>query len=238
MTENMDYQKPKFISTGSIEMDRKLGGGIPHGTLMLVEGSEASGKSTLVQQLLWSGLNTEERAALYITEQTVQSLLRQMNSLGLDVRDYFLMDRLQIYPISVAPDSLCPETLFQRLSDHIEGQKAPRIVAIDSLTTFVSHAGGTQIQDFFARCKHLCDGGKVIICTAHSHAFDENVLTRVRSLCDAFIRLDVHRSGSMLLKTMEVAKIRGADTKTGNILGFDVEPGRGIRIIPISRARA
>jgi flagellar protein FlaH len=37
---------------------------------------------------------------------------------------------------------------------------------------------------------------------------------------------------------MEVAKIRGADMKTGNILGFEIEPNRGLRIIPISVARA
>ena len=45
-------------------------------------------------------------------------------------------------------------------------------------------------------------------------------------------------SGTNLVKTMEVAKIRGADMRTGNILGFEVEPGMGIRIVPVSRAKA
>ena len=34
------------------------------------------------------------------------------------------------------------------------------------------------------------------------------------------------------------AKIRGADSSTGNISGFEVDPGLGIRIVPISIARA
>jgi len=42
----------------------------------------------------------------------------------------------------------------------------------------------------------------------------------------------------MLQKTIEVAKIRGADNPTGNISGFEVDPGLGIRIVPISKARA
>ena len=46
------------VSTGSAEIDRRLGGGIPHRTLMLVEGQPAAGKSTLSQQLLW-GLSPE-----------------------------------------------------------------------------------------------------------------------------------------------------------------------------------
>jgi len=77
-----------------------------------------------------------------------------------------------------------------------------------------------------------------VICTVHDHAFDEDSLTRVRSVCDAYLRLQVRTSGSQLLKTIEVAKIRGADMATGNIIGFQVEPGLGIKIVPISRARA
>lgn len=229
---------PTYISTGSVEMDRKLGGGIPHGTLLLVEGAESSGKSTLVQQLTWSALNSGEKASLYITEQTIQSLLRQMNSLGINITDHFLMDRVQIYPVSVTLDSIEPDLLFNELFEHLASETLSRIVVVDSLTTFVSHGGGKQIQDFFSRCKALCDNGRVVICTAHTTAFDEDVLTRVRSICDAFIRLNVQNVGSKLSKTMEVAKIRGADMKTGNILGFEVEPGRGIRVIPLSKARA
>jgi flagellar protein FlaH len=36
---------------------------------------------------------------------------------------------------------------------------------------------------------------------------------------------------------MEVSKIRGAKITTGNIVSFEVQPGYGIRIIPISQAR-
>ena len=46
----------RSISTGSMEIDRRIGGGIPYGTLMLVEGEAAGGKSTLAQQLSWGAL--------------------------------------------------------------------------------------------------------------------------------------------------------------------------------------
>jgi flagellar protein FlaH len=117
-------------------------------------------------------------------------------------------------------------------------QKNFRATIIDSLTTFVSRTGGDQIQDFFIRCKSLCDKGQVVVCTVHDSAFDNDILTRVRSVCDAYLQLRVKNAGSRLLKTIEVAKIRGADNNTGNISAFEVEPGLGIRIIPISTARA
>ena len=95
-----------------------------------------------------------------------------------------------------------------------------------------------MIQEFFTACKTLCEEGKVIICTVHANAFAEGALTRVRSICDAHIRLQVTKAGSKLFKTIEVAKIRGAEMNTGTISGFEVEPGLGLRIIPISQARA
>ena len=233
-----DQPLTDVISAGAEDVDRALGGGIPYRTLMLIEGQSASGKSTLAQQLVFGALEAGERCAIYTTEQTIQSCLRQMNSLALDVRDYFLMDLLQIYPISIQPDSADPELLFEELRRHIMRQDDCRVVLVDSLTTFVSHAGGDQIQGFFNGCKSLCDEGKVVICTVHTDAFDPSILTRVRSVCDAHLRLEVGKVGGQLQKTIEVAKIRGADAPTGNISGFDVEPGLGIKIVPISKARA
>ena len=231
-------QQSRIISTGKVEIDRRLGSGIPYRTLMLIEGPAASGKSTLAQQLLWGALTSGEDAVLYTTEQTVHSLLRQMDSLGLDVRDYFLLNHLQIYPVSIIPEMGEPDKLFRDLFDHISRQETSRVIVVDSLTNLARQGEGSHIQDFFPKCKTLCDEGKVIICTVHSGAFDESVLTRVRSVCDAYLRLQVQKSGSELLKTIEVAKIRGADLPTGNISAFAVEPGQGMRMVQISRAKA
>jgi flagellar protein FlaH len=39
----------------------------------------------------------------------------------------------------------------------------------------------------------------------------------------------------MLVKVLEVAKVRGAELSTGNIVSFDVEPMLGMKIIPVSK---
>lgn len=231
-------QSLEVISTGKEDVDRSLGGGIPPRTLMLLEGPSASGKSTLAQQFLWGALTAGEKAALFTTEQTVHSFLRQMESLGEDVMSYYLLGHLQIFPFTVQSEEMDPAELFLELTRRIAALAAARVVVLDSLSTFVSKAGGEQIQQFFTGCKSLCDDGKVIICTVHSGVFPEDTLTRVRSVCDGHLRLSVEKSGSQLLKTIEVAKIRGAEMNTGNISAFDIEPGLGIRIIPISRAKA
>lgn len=68
-------QTSGVISTGSIEIDRRIGGGIPYRTRMLIEGQSGAGKSTFSQRLLWGALAAGEDAALYTTEQTVHSFL-------------------------------------------------------------------------------------------------------------------------------------------------------------------
>jgi len=45
--------KKKVLSTGHPEIDKKLGGGIPMGSLILVEGESDAGKSVLCQQIMW-----------------------------------------------------------------------------------------------------------------------------------------------------------------------------------------
>jgi flagellar protein FlaH len=234
----MTTQATDSITTGSIELDRRLGGGIPLKTVMLIEGQDASGKSTFAQQFLWGTLTSGHTASIYTTEQNVHALIRQMKSLGQEVDDYFLMNELQIFPLSSSSASEDPDLFFDLLLNHIRTENKSKMIVVDSLTTFVSRAAGDKIQDFFNGLKEVCQKDQVITCTVHENAFDENFILRVRSICDAYLRLQVSASGTNLIKTMEVAKIRGADTKTGNIMGFEVEPGLGIRIVPITRAKA
>jgi flagellar protein FlaH len=239
MTSNVTVDENlSKVSTGSAEIDRRLGGGVPYRTLMLVEGQPASGKSTLSQQLLWGALKSGEDASIYITEQTVQSFLRQMDSLGLGVTDYFLLDRLKIFPVSIAEDGASSEQAFSMMVEHITSQESSRVIVIDSLTTLGGQASADEIIGFFSRCKAICDDGKVIITTVHTEAFGSNVHTQIRSICDAYLILEVRASGNQLVKTIQVAKIRGAESVTGSIIGFEVEPGFGLKIIQLARAKA
>ena len=214
-----------------------MGGGIPLGSLTLIEGSSGAGKSTLSQHLLWGTMSMGGNAVVYTTENTVKSLLRQMESLGMDVRDYFLMDIMRIYQLETRKVD-DPEDSYDALSRHMEQVADYNVVVLDSLSTFLTLSTGEQILRFFSRCKSLCDSGRTIVCTAHSHAFEERILTRVRSVCDAHLRLLVEPGASELVKTMEIAKIKGAEMSTGSIISFSIEPGIGMRIIPINKARA
>ncbi|MHC1635618.1 MAG: archaellum protein ArlH [Candidatus Methanospirareceae archaeon] len=232
------YEQKEVLTSGNTEIDKKMGGGIPVGSLTLIEGPNDCGKSVLTQQIMWGGLQQGFTIASYTTENTIKSLLKQMNSLGLDVSDYFILGRLKIYPIRVKGAEWVENFPFLKFIINDLRRKKEEVIIIDSLTVFVSHSGENEILDFFTACKNICDNGKTILITVHDYAFGEDMLTRVRSICDAHLSLRMEEVGDRLIKTMEVAKIRGAQRTTGNIISFEVEPEFGLRIIPVAKAKA
>lgn len=224
----------RIISSGSPELDGKLGGGIPHGSLILVEGASGTGKSVLVQQIMWGALKDGFTVSVFTSENTVKSIVRQMNSINLDILDYLLLGRLRVYPMELSGlGSDAPRILMQAMRS--EGEQD--IVIVDSFTTVAANTTETDIVSFFEASQRLCADGHSVMLTLHDATLNGDMLNPLRSMCDAHLRLRSEQDGQRMIKTLEVAKIRGAASVTGAIVGFDVEPGWGMRVVPISKAR-
>ena len=105
VAELVDPSTRRVISSGSTEIDKKMGGGIPQGSVILIEGQSNAGTSIVTQQLTHGALNGGFRCALYTTENTSRSLFRQLASLSLDVTDFYLPGALNV---SLVPGALTP----------------------------------------------------------------------------------------------------------------------------------
>lgn len=230
--------KTAAISSGNVEIDKKMGGGIPVGSLTLIDGQSDAGKSVLSQQMTWGALNNGFRATVFTTENTVRSLIKQMESLGLDVLDEFLLSKLKIYPFKPVKGSQGVGPALANLLQALVKEETQDLVIVDSLTSFIAQVSTEDLITFFEECKGLCDKGMTLVLVVHSYAFTDTTLIRISSMCDAHLSLRVEQYGAHLAKTLEVAKVRGAERKTGNIISFDVEPKYGMRITPFSKAKA
>lgn len=229
-------QERAVVSTGNSEIDAKMGGGIPLGSLTLIDGHSHAGKSVLTQQMVWGSLREGYRVSYFTAENTVRSLVRQMQSLNIDVLGYILLCRLRVIPMEVASSRKSNlSTLLAAIRN--ERARGSDIVLVDALTPFVLSTQAPEVVSFFESCKRLCSEGATTVCVIHSHAVSSELLVRITSLCDAHLSLRTEEAGNRLIKVMEVAKIRGASRNTGNIVSFEIEPGLGMRIIPISKAQ-
>ena len=237
-TTEVEEGKKKIISTGHAEIDKKLGGGLPIGSLTLVEGESDAGKSVLCQQMIWGSLHDGCRCILFTTENTTKSLVSQMDSLGLYILDYLLLGRLKVYYMKPSQVKTRPSEALATILKTMAGCPEFPLIIIDSLTPMLSIASDIDILNYFERCKYFCDQERTIINVTHSYALSNDVLPRLRSACDAHLRLMIEKIGDKLVKTLEVAKVRGAAQTTGNIITFEVEPEVGMKIMPLSRAKA
>jgi len=232
-------EEPKVsevISSGHPEIDRKIGGGIPSGSLTLIEGQSDAGKSVLAQQLMWGSINAGHRVILVSTENTVRSFNSQMQSLGLGIQDQLLLGWIKVFSVESARAE--KRSTFETVLTVIDALPDYDVIVIDSLTPVIVHNDLESVLRYFDQCKKRCDKGKTILNIAHSYAFAEDLLIRLRSVCDAHFKLHIEEIGDKLVKVLDVAKVRGADQQTGTSISFDVVPGMGMRIMPLGKAKA
>lgn len=230
--------RKQIISTGHPEIDKRIGGGLPVSSLTLVEGESDSGKSVLCQQMIWGSLNDGCKVVLFTTENTTRSLVTQMDSLGLGILDYLLLGRVKVYYMKPSQVKVHANESFARILESVSEHDQYQLIVVDSLTSMLPFASDVEIMHYIERCKYFCDQGRTIINVTDSYAVDTGVLIRMGSASDAHFRLLIEKIGDKLVKTLEVAKVRGAAQTTGNVITFDVEPEVGMKIMPLSRARA
>jgi flagellar protein FlaH len=231
-TLTRQVQRLASMSSGIAEIDESMGGGIPAHSLTMIDGGPDSGKSVLGQQLVWGALRNGFRTTVFTTEDNVQSLVRRMESLNLDILDALLLDELRIYPLKLMPARENLRRALGTLLCRIQQQKDRDLILIDSLSPFLSHIPVDEAISFLEQVKLECGKGRSVILTIHRYACDEEVLVGMQAMCNAHMKVKTAEIGDKLVKSLEVLKVRGASMTMGNVIGFEVQPKTGIRIIP------
>jgi len=247
-----DENKPieAYISTNNRELDNAFGGGLVVPSLVLVEGNNDSGKSVIVEQFLYGALLAGMDATVLTTETTTRSFLAQMKMLHLDLDRAFIEGKLRVVPIHVKHivwTQYRLSKLLNTLTSFIEGNTS-RLFLIDSLTYMFAEAGLDDILTFFSRLKKLTEPNtpqmaqsKIVIGTLHSNFHgeeSEQLLVRLRALCDAHIKLSKDVASGQVVRRIEICKLKGSQMMANKINSFEIHPAFGVRIVPTSEALA
>jgi flagellar protein FlaH len=127
---------------------------------------------------------------------------------------------------------------MHRLLKYIESADGPDVIIFDSMTALLFQFDARYVLSFLATCKELANLGKTILVTLHSYAINESLRLRADSIVDAHLRLRIEELGKQVVRTLEVCKIRGAVKTVANSVSFTVEPGIGLKSVPISKTKA
>jgi flagellar protein FlaH len=222
-----------------IALEQKMGGGLPLNSLTLLKGAATSGKSVLCQHLVFGALEGGFDTAYLSSEHSVESLFKQMNSLGLNVYAHLHDDRLKVLGLPEPKTGESTEPLLGRLAKTMEALPAScKLIVVDSITGLVSSSGENAVIAFFTACRQMCNQGRTVVVAIHSYAFGSEMFTRLHDLCDSHLHLRSETFGGKAVKTVEVRKVNSSDLDDNNMVSFEVVANLGMKVLPISRTKA
>ena len=123
------------IPGGVAGLDHLLGGGIERGTSTLIVGSPGTGKSTLAAQIVLQAVARGETAAMFIFDESRNTLLARTSAVGIDLEPHVESGRLTIRQVD--PAEFSPGELAHTIRREVEERKTA-VVVIDSLNGYLN----------------------------------------------------------------------------------------------------
>ncbi len=238
LDELEEEEDQHLIAVGVTDIDKKIGGGLPRESLTLVEGDPDAGKSVVVKHFIFGALKEGYRVSAFLSEITPREFLKEMDDLGMDTMDYYLVGRLELFRTNFRVDRDRAEHMLKKMLSHIEHAEDKDVFVVDSITALLFQFDARFVLSFLATCRDLAEEAATIIVSLHSYSINESLRMRAGSIVDAHLRLRIEEMGDQLVRTLEVTKIRGANKTLNNSVSFSVDPGVGLKGLPISRTKA
>jgi circadian clock protein KaiC len=232
-------QLPKS-PTGIQGLDEITGGGLPKGRPTLICGGAGCGKTLLAMEFLVNGARLFNESGVFMAfEETAKELIKNVASLGFDMRDLtarkkIVLDFVYLEPIEIEESGEYNlEGLFIRLGQAIDSIGAKRVV-LDTIESLFSglpnpHILRAELRRLF---RWLKEKGVTAIITGER---GEATLTRrglEEYVSDCVIVLDHRVADQISSRRLRVVKYRGSTHGT-NEYPFLIDED-GISVLPVT----
>ncbi len=203
----LDYGAPEErVSSGIARLDHMLGGGIFRGSAVLVSGTGGTGKTSLGAHMVNAACGRGERVLWVLFEESPAQVLRNMRSIGLDLRQWTDAGLLHIWPARPAAFGL--EThlaLLVQLLDEV----APAVAVLDGIASFAHGVAASEVTSMVARQVYLLKArGITTVATALGEGDEASTLS-VSSMVDIWLLLRNFESNGERNRLLFVLKSRG-----------------------------
>jgi circadian clock protein KaiC len=197
------------FSTGSAELDSLLGGGLVPGTATLLSGPAGVGKTTTVVQCMVAALQRGERAAYFLFDERLPTLLTRSASLGMDLRPFIENGQLEVRRID--PAELSPGEFSGLVRAAVEDNGA-RVVVVDSLNAYLQAMPEEQYLalQMHELLSYLAKHGVVSLLILGQHGLSGDIRADVdlSYLADSVMQLRFFEALGEVRKAISVIKTR------------------------------
>ena len=131
------------ISTGIARLDHMLGGGMFRGSTLMVSGTAGTGKTSLGAHMVNVACERGEQALMVLLEESPNQVLRNMRSIGLDLRPWVEAGLLRIW--AARPSAYGLETHLAIFAELIE-EMTPSVAVIDGITNLSNGISNTEVN--------------------------------------------------------------------------------------------
>jgi circadian clock protein KaiC len=204
----LNYGAPEErISTGVGRLDHMLAGGLFRGSTVLLSGAAGTGKTTLGAHLIDSACSRGERTLLVLFEESPDQVIRNMRSVGLDLRRWVEAGLLRMW--AARPSAFGLETHLAILARLIE-EFTPSAAVLDGIVSLTHGSSGPEVTSMVARQIDLLKARGITAMATTLAREDERSMVGISSLVDTWLLLRNVESNGERNRLLYVLKSRGS----------------------------
>jgi circadian clock protein KaiC len=225
----LDYEAPdERISTGVGRLDHMLGGGLFRGSTLMVSGTAGTGKTSVGAHLVDSACARGEQVLLVLFEESPDQFLRNMQSIGFDLRPRIEQGLLRIW--ASRPSAVGPETHLAMLARLIE-ERPLSVAVLDGVPDLAAGDLAPEALSMVARQIDLLKArGITSLVTALSPG-DDISAARASSMVDTWLQLRNVEANGERNRLLFVLKSRG--TAHSNQVREFVLTDHGVELVDV-----
>jgi len=200
------------VPSGIARLDAMMGGlGYFKGSSVLISGTAGSGKSSVAAQFVDAGCRRGERCLYFAFEESQNQILRNMKSIGIDLKPW--VDQGLLRFVNRRPTVFGLEMHLVAMHEAIE-EFGPALLVVDPISNLVGAGSDTEVKSMLSR---LVDYLKVRQITALSTDLTtaggslDRTEVGISSLMDTWILLQNLDVGGERNRGLYILKSRGMD---------------------------
>jgi circadian clock protein KaiC len=198
------------ISTGVPALDTMLGGqGVYRGSSVLISGTAGTGKTSLAAHFADATCRRGERSLYFSFEESESQMVRNMRSIGLDLKSWSKKGLLRFH--ATRPSAYGLEMHLATLHKLVD-KFQPRVVIVDPITTFLGAGTPVEAESMLMRLIDFLKSQQITaLFTSLTHGGQALEMSQVgiSSLIDTWLLLRDIELGGERNRGLYVLKSRG-----------------------------